>query len=355
MAEINKPSDINKIWAENGDVVAPSDVKIDTGWEVEVPPRQYFNYIDNKQDQFNAHVNQHGIPVWDNVTEYQANKSYVQGSDGVIYIAVQTHTNQNPTTDTADAYWKEAFARGQTTIQAWSSTVNYPLSSYVIGSNGIIYFSLQVSGPSTTVRNPISEPNYWQQYAVRGQVTFSAAGVTVWDVPLAMQRGIIKPKVKLWGAGGGGSYTGAAGGGYSEKIVDLTGVTNVTITIGAGGIFSSTETNNGGTTSFGAIFSATGGNGGAFAGGTTDPSRPAGGNGIGGDLNITGAPGQSANRGADGGTAACGGPVRRGATDASNLAQSGLWPGGGSGGRAGVSPHSGAGIVGADGGCVIEW
>ena len=38
MAEINKPSDINKIWASAGDVLAPSDSKIATGWSVEIPP-----------------------------------------------------------------------------------------------------------------------------------------------------------------------------------------------------------------------------------------------------------------------------------------------------------------------------
>lgn len=114
MAEIQKPSDINKIWASSGDVLAPSDSKIATGWQVEIPPRQYFNYIDNKQDQAIAHINQHGISVWDSATEYQysssGSKSLCMGSNGVIYRAKQVNTNQNPVTDTTNAYWETAFA-----------------------------------------------------------------------------------------------------------------------------------------------------------------------------------------------------------------------------------------------------
>lgn len=114
MTEINKPSDINKIWASAGDVLAPSDSKISTGWAVEIPPRQWFNYIDHKQDQAIAHINQHGIPVWDNTTEYQwsstGTKSICMGSDGTIYRTKQVSVNQNPVTDTTDTYWEIAFA-----------------------------------------------------------------------------------------------------------------------------------------------------------------------------------------------------------------------------------------------------
>lgn len=116
MVAITKPTDINKIWSSGGDIIAPSDTKILSGWSAEIPPRQYFNYIDNKQDQAIAHINQYGVAQWDSVTEYQANKSYVQGAtDGKIYLCVATHTNQNPETDVSDTYWKLAFAENSTT------------------------------------------------------------------------------------------------------------------------------------------------------------------------------------------------------------------------------------------------
>lgn len=107
MPNITKPSNINETWASTGDVVAPSVSKIQQGWIVEAPPRQTFNWLDNRQDVMLAYLNQKGIPEWDSVTEYQANKSYVQGSNGAIYKCIQTGTNQNPLTQ--PLYWTTAF------------------------------------------------------------------------------------------------------------------------------------------------------------------------------------------------------------------------------------------------------
>lgn len=108
MADIAKPSGLNLIWSSAGDILKPSDSKIAQGWSAEIPPRQWFNYIDNKQDQAIAHFNQHGIPMWDAVTEYQATTSFTQGSNGKLYKCVQTNTNQNPVNDTTGTYWTEA-------------------------------------------------------------------------------------------------------------------------------------------------------------------------------------------------------------------------------------------------------
>lgn len=108
MADIAKPSGLNIIWSSAGDILKPSDSKIAQGWSAEIPPRQWFNYIDNKQDQGLAHINQHGIPIWDAVTEYQAVTSFTQGSNGKLYKCVQTNTNQNPVNDTNGTYWTEA-------------------------------------------------------------------------------------------------------------------------------------------------------------------------------------------------------------------------------------------------------
>lgn len=98
MAEITKP-DYTTLWSSGGAIVAPSNVKIQTGWTAEVPPFQWENWSQNRQDQAIAHIIQHGISVWDAATEYQANKSYVTGSNGTIYKALTTNTNINPTTD----------------------------------------------------------------------------------------------------------------------------------------------------------------------------------------------------------------------------------------------------------------
>lgn len=109
MAVINKPNDLSTVWSSSGDLVKPTPTKIATGWEVEVPPRQWFNWLDNRQDQAIAHINQHGIPVWDALTEYQADKSLVMGSDGDIYKCKLTNASNDPVTDTTNTYWKKAF------------------------------------------------------------------------------------------------------------------------------------------------------------------------------------------------------------------------------------------------------
>lgn len=111
MSQILKPSNLSLVWASAGDVLNPGNTKYATGWGVEIPPRQWFNYLDNRQDTAIAHINQHGIAVWDANTEYQEDKSYVQGpSNGTIYRSVQTNINQNPETDVTNTYWIVAFA-----------------------------------------------------------------------------------------------------------------------------------------------------------------------------------------------------------------------------------------------------
>lgn len=110
MSEFIKPDNLNIVWASGGDRLFPGNTKYTAGWGVEIPPRQYFNEIDYKQDQMLAHLNQHGVVVWDASTEYQANKSYVQGSTGTIFQCVLTHVGQDPELDLSDTYWRIAFA-----------------------------------------------------------------------------------------------------------------------------------------------------------------------------------------------------------------------------------------------------
>lgn len=105
MAETSLP-DYSNLWASAGDKLQPTVSKIGTGWEVEIPPRQWFNWLDNRQDQAIQHIAQHGIASWSAVIEYQANKSYVQGSNGVIYVCKATNTNNNPVNDTGESYWR---------------------------------------------------------------------------------------------------------------------------------------------------------------------------------------------------------------------------------------------------------
>jgi hypothetical protein len=114
LTEISKPDYSTGLWSSGGAIVAPSNVKIQTGWTAEVPPFQWENWSQNRQDQAIAHILQHGISVWDGLTEYRydvsGTKSLVMGSDGIIYRAKQINTNQNPVVDVAHTYWDVAFA-----------------------------------------------------------------------------------------------------------------------------------------------------------------------------------------------------------------------------------------------------
>lgn len=109
MPNIIKPSGLNRLWAAGGTKVDPGVQKSNIGWVVELPPYQYQNWLDHRQDAFIAHANQHGIPEWDAETEYQGNLSYTQGSDGIIYKCLSTHTNLNPVNPLNSAYWTRAF------------------------------------------------------------------------------------------------------------------------------------------------------------------------------------------------------------------------------------------------------
>jgi hypothetical protein len=118
--EVNKP-DFSFQWASGGAIVAPSNVKIQTGWTAEVPPFQWENFLQNRQDNAILHLFQKGVSVWSATENYYSTtngtKSYVQGSNGVIYVGVQNSINQNPVTDVTFTYWKPFVPAGGTLIK----------------------------------------------------------------------------------------------------------------------------------------------------------------------------------------------------------------------------------------------
>ncbi|WAX22804.1 hypothetical protein MAJJADAN_00042 [Pseudomonas phage Amjad_SA] len=198
----------------------------------------------------------------------------------------------------------------------------------------------------------------------RNLVAFTSPGVTVWPVPLVMQLGLVRPKVRVIGGGGGASRVsatatggGGGGGGAAVRIVDLTGVTSVTITVGAGGAgkdgSSFGDGAAGGTSSFGAFLSATGGAGGILAG-----TRVPGGAGSGGNLNYVGQQGGASQGGGQGGNSPFFPGGQTGGVTAATAfnGADGAGPGGGGGGG---NPNStggaGPGGNGFRGEVLIEW
>lgn len=225
--ETNKPN-FQYVWASGGAKVTPSDVKIQDGWTAEVPPFQWENWSQNRQDEAILHLFQKGISEWDALSNYYFTaagvRSYVQGSDGQIYVALQDSLNQNPTT--ATTYWKVAF----------------PTSGRLLNVQVLV-----------------------------GAGTYTATAGT--------------NKVRVRAVGGGGAGGGAAstaagnlsggvGGGAGAPVegVYTTGFAGVSYSVGVGGVgVAAAGGGNGGTTTFGALITAPGGVGGGFAGNNAPP------------------------------------------------------------------------------------
>lgn len=115
--------------------------------------------------------------------------------------------------------------------------------------------------------------------------TFAASGT--WTKPSGCTNIVVKV---VGGGGGGAAYCESGGaGGFSEKRIDVTAITTVAVTVGAGGAQAAYAGGNaGGTSSFGAYCSATGGYG---SNQNFSHSGGHGGIGSGGDINLYGGSG----------------------------------------------------------------
>jgi hypothetical protein len=188
-------------------------------------------------------------------------------------------------------------------------------------------------------------------YPFRGRNVYSQPGVYTWEVP----SGVTKAWVVVIGGGGGGARSttypgpsGGSGGGIARKLVDLRGLTSITINVGAGGTGASTPDTrggDGGASAFGNDLSATAG-----LGGRLDGKAPQGGTGLGGDENecigFGGHPVGSARN-----TAFLGGAGGGGESGASwDDARKPQTPGNGGGGRGGSAAPDGA-----DGRVTVQW
>jgi len=169
--------------------------------------------------------------------------------------------------------------------------------------------------------------------------------------------GVTTARVRVFGAGAGGSRhtssgdaSGGAGGGFAIKtITGLTSGQSISVTVGVGGLSATTDNTNGGvggTSSFGAYVSATGGQGGCVWNGSIYETRN-GGTGVGGDINITGGDSVAVG-GPFGGSGGSGGGNIFG-KGSNNVSDSGGLSGtSGSGGSyvqyVGVTPNGGSGL-----------
>ena len=198
-------------------------------------------------------------------------------------------------------------------------------------------------------------------FGLKNFVVFSTAGVSTWTVPDELKSGR-KAKVTVIGAGGSGGRSssggGGGGGGKAVKLVDLTGIESVPITVGAGGAnpaagSTSIPGNSGGSSSFGTFCSATGGGGGGNVSGGSS------GIGVNGDINTGTGPGNPGAYHSSGSYVSGSGGGAGGSGSLSSSNNDGfdaMGPGGGGAGAAtgstAVSCRPGAGYSGL---VLIEW
>jgi hypothetical protein len=150
MAEFLKPSTLSSVWAIAGDRIKPAEEKMQSGWLVEIPMRQYENWLTNRQDAAIAHFNQRGVAEWDNATEYLAGKSYTQGKNGIVYKALITNVNTDPTTSTGA--WTEAFVSADSEESRRIFNGYLAISGDITASSNSRYYalgSLTLTLPST--------------------------------------------------------------------------------------------------------------------------------------------------------------------------------------------------------------
>ena len=133
-----KPN-VNEVWAsnslaelENPDTSAQGGAEtVATGWTGEIlPPRQWFNYEQNRQGQFNQHINIEGIPVWDKDTPYIRGSIQKDPTDKKTYECL-SGTDVNPNLGNQPslnlATWKKWIETDQEVIitPAWVSPITF--------------------------------------------------------------------------------------------------------------------------------------------------------------------------------------------------------------------------------------
>jgi hypothetical protein len=121
----------------------------------------------------------------------------------------------------------------------------------------------------------------FQNHGIQGLSVFT--GSSTWNRPAGVR--YIRVQVQAGAGGGSGHGEGGGAGGYSERFLDVTGISSVSVTIGGsgGGTYYANAGGDGGTSSFGPYCSASGGHG---ANRQNQHSGGVSGVGSGGNLNL---------------------------------------------------------------------
>lgn len=145
MALRAKPTNMRREWAVSapgGNIVDPDTVtanKFADGWVAEIPPFEFFNFIQNHMTAALAHINDSGVPMWDSVSEYDPGSLVRSTVTGDLYQARVTTTNNEPSVSSTQ--WARLTSggalfldpatvfQGQTNIQVFTASGTYAPSA----------------------------------------------------------------------------------------------------------------------------------------------------------------------------------------------------------------------------------
>ena len=160
------------------------------------------------------------------------------------------------------------------------STTKLSLGGKTIGENSVLP---SASGQNNRAVGSDGTSIVYDTYGANNMQVFTSSGT------YTKSSGVNQIMVRLVAAGGGGSGHCEAGGagGFSEKIINVSALSTVSVVIGTGGTgtYYSGRSGQGSASSFGTFMSATGGDG---ANQTYQHAGGLGGIGAGGDVNMYG-------------------------------------------------------------------
>lgn len=212
-------------------------------------PRQETNQLWFDVTEFLQELQQNGLSVYNATYNYAVGARTI-ASDGILYRALLVNgpasTVRNPVGDTSGTWLSN---RGD--VRSYSATFDYALTSFVKGSDGLLYRADIVNGPTTSVVGPVGDlTGTWVLLTVIPsadpiKTTVFTASDPTW-APDAATKAL---KVTVTGAGGGGggidppagptvvAGVGGSGGAGGSAILTVNGVIASTyaVVVGAAG------------------------------------------------------------------------------------------------------------------------
>lgn len=212
------------------------------------------------------------------------NKAYIGNTSGNPTKIIGTVASQNSNA--------VSISGGATSVSTWSGAASVSSTSLsgtalndVAAGQGISTTKAMSAAGAKTLIDDKLKTRFKGIYTFTGSGTYTKSGPDVKTIHA----------IVCGGGGGARAYSECGGGGgYAERLIDATGITTVSVTIGgggAGGVYFGFSAQ-GGTTSFGGYVSATGG-----FGSSQNQQHNGGHGGVGssGDINTIGGMGGSHN------------------------------------------------------------